>query len=84
MATVVDVGALMGGAAAARRAMEPGFTGDELHAGLSDLKYIVTNKLQPAVEASPLGPGGLGGRHWHGRLNIIWPSMAVAWKEIAG
>jgi hypothetical protein len=58
MSTVVDVGALMDGAAVARGAMVPGFTGDELQAGLSELKHTVTNRLLTAVNNSQLETGG--------------------------
>lgn len=40
-----------------RGAMALGFTGDELQAGLSDLKHVVTNRLLPAVDSSPLQTG---------------------------
>jgi hypothetical protein len=39
---------------AARGAMALGFTGDELQGGLSDLKYVITNRLLPAVNTSHL------------------------------
>lgn len=42
---------------AGRGAMVLGFTGDDLQAGLSDLKHIITNRLLPAVDASKLTIG---------------------------
>lgn len=45
------------GLAARRGAMCQGFTGDELQAGISDLRYIITNALLPAVDNAPLAAG---------------------------
>jgi hypothetical protein len=47
---IADVGA-------ARDGMALGFTGDELQAGLSDVKYVITNRLLPAVNKSQLTLG---------------------------
>ncbi len=46
-----------GGVSPGRGAMSHGFTGEELQAGLSDVRYIVTNTLLPAVNAATFAAG---------------------------
>ena len=41
--------------------MDVGFTGDEMQMMLVDLKYIISNRLLPAVDCSPTQLGGCEG-----------------------
>jgi hypothetical protein len=41
--------------------MDVGFTGDEMQTMLVDLKYIISNRLLPAVDCSPTQLGGCRG-----------------------
>lgn len=56
LGAAAGVGALMG-SGPARQAMTVGYTGDELQEGLKGLKYILTNKLLPAVDNAALSVG---------------------------
>jgi hypothetical protein len=56
--TGLAVGALAGGAAGGA-AMAVGFTGDELQGCMKDLKYVMTNRLLPAVDNASLAVGEL-------------------------